>query len=146
MESARLRSLNVATWHDAGTQRVRYEAGRMSAAREFVRPLLRRHDPASLEAAWFLLTPPYAVAALSLVLATGVALLAGGTVVAATAVGLLVLLAGALAVAMLQAGVGPRAWLALVIAPWYLPWKAVVQVRALLSVRRGVTAYGSTPR
>ncbi len=60
VETARLRSLNVATWEAAGDQRIRYEAGRMSAAREFARPLLRRHDLASIEAAWFLLTPPFA--------------------------------------------------------------------------------------
>ena len=41
VESARLRSANVRNWGAASTQRVRYEAGRMAAAREFAGPLLR---------------------------------------------------------------------------------------------------------
>jgi cellulose synthase/poly-beta-1,6-N-acetylglucosamine synthase-like glycosyltransferase len=140
VEDARLRTLNSGSWRAAGTQRVRYEAGRMSAAREFVGPLVRRHDRASLEAAWFLLTPPFAIAALSLVLAITLAALGGSLVVASIGLGLLTVLVGALAVALAEAGAGARTWLALAIAPWYLLWKALVQVRALLSLR-----YGATP-
>ena len=54
-----------------GGQKARYEAGRMAAARAYVPRLLRRRverpRPApALEAAWFLATPPFALAALSL--------------------------------------------------------------------------------
>ncbi len=54
------------TWRAASTQKLRYEAGRISAAREFLVPLLRRRSRAALEAAWFLATPPFATAAASL--------------------------------------------------------------------------------
>lgn len=146
VESARLRSLNVGSWKAAGNQRVRYEAGRMSAAREFVRPLLRRHDKAALEAAWFLLSPPYAVAAFALAVATGLGLLAGATTVALVFGALLVVLALVLFVGLLQARASWMTWLGLAVAPWYLPWKAAIQVRALLSVQRKVEDYGATPR
>ena len=97
VETARLRSLNVATWEAAGDQRIRYEAGRMSATREFARPLLRRHDLASIEAAWFLLTPPFAVAVFCVVAAAALAWLAGATVLAFVGLGCLALLAATLA-------------------------------------------------
>jgi cellulose synthase/poly-beta-1,6-N-acetylglucosamine synthase-like glycosyltransferase len=146
VETARVHSLNVSSWHDAATQRVRYEAGRLSAARAFVGPLLRHRGAAAFEAAWFLCTPPYAVAALLLVVAAGVAAAAGAAALAAAALALLAVLGVGLAVALVQAGVGARTWCALAIAPWYLPWKAVVQLRALVSVRRRVTLYAATPR
>lgn len=146
VEEARLRSLNVSTWHDAGVQRVRYEAGRMSAAREFVVPLLERHDLPSIEAAWFLCTPPYAIAGLSLIAGLTLATLAGTVVLSFVFLALLVLLVLVLVLALLEARVGWRTWLVLLIAPWFLPWKAVVQLRALFSLRRGVRSYGATPR
>ena len=37
---------------------------------------------------------------------------------------------------LVQARAGLRTWLALLAAPWYVAWKAVVQVRALASVLR----------
>ena len=67
----------MASWEAGAEQRVRYETGRMSAAQEFAGPLLRKHDAASLEAAWFLLTPPYAVAVFSVVVAGLLSLAAG---------------------------------------------------------------------
>jgi hypothetical protein len=146
VDNARLRSLGAGSWRVARTQQVRYEAGRMSAAREFAGPLLRKHNRASLEAAWFLLTPPFAVAALSLALATLIAIVAGSAILAGIFGGLLAVLAGALVVGLVEAGAGPRTWLALAVAPWYLPWKALIQLRALLNVRRGVKLYGATPR
>jgi cellulose synthase/poly-beta-1,6-N-acetylglucosamine synthase-like glycosyltransferase len=146
VDNARLRSLGAGSWRVAQTQHVRYEAGRISAALEFAGPLLRRRDRASLEAAWFLLTPPFAVAALSLTLATGLAVVAGSTALTAIFGGLLGTLAGALVVGLLEARVGPRTWLALAVAPWYVPWKALIQLRALVNVKRGVKLYGATPR
>jgi cellulose synthase/poly-beta-1,6-N-acetylglucosamine synthase-like glycosyltransferase len=146
VENARLRSANTGTWSAAGTQRVRYEAGRMSAAKEFVKPLLRKHSAASLEAALFLLTPPFAVGAACLVVGILFAALAGASILMWAEIALFGLLVAALAVALVEARARPRTWLALAIAPWYLPWKAFVQVRALLSVRRGAESFGATPR
>jgi hypothetical protein len=146
VENARLRSANTGNWSAAGTQRVRYEAGRMSAAKEFVKPLLRRHDAASLEAAMFLITPPFAVGAACLVLGILFAALASAWLLMWIEVALLGVLVAALAVALIEARARPRTWLALAIAPWYLPWKAFVQIRALLSVRRGAESFGATPR
>lgn len=146
VERARLRSVNVGSWKAAGEQRVRYEAGRMSATREFVRPLLRRHDTASLEAAWFLLSPPFAVAAFLLVIALAAAFFAGAAVLGWIAVALFVLLCASLGLGLVEARVSGRTWLALVIAPWYLPWKAMVQLRAFGRVAKRSQHYGATPR
>ena len=75
VDTARLRSDAAGSWNAFGGQKVRYEAGRMAAAREYVPRLLRRamrqRDAACLEAAWFLLTPPFALGAVSLVAAAG---------------------------------------------------------------------------
>ena len=56
------------------------------------------------------------------------------------------MLALALVTGLIQARVGPRTWLALSAAPWYLVWKAVVQVRALASVLRRDDYYEPTAR
>ena len=146
VEQARLRSLNAGSWKVAGDQRVRYEAGRMDAARRFVPDLLRRHDRASLEAAWFLMTPPFAAAALSLVAGTTLGVLAGAGWLAGGLGCLLLVLAAALLVGLAEAGAGPRTYLALALAPWYLLWKAAIQVRAVASLGRGVRTYAATPR
>ena len=55
-------------------------------------------------------------------------------------------LALALVTGLIQARAGLRTWLALGTAPWYLAWKAVVQVRALASVLRRDDYYGPTAR
>ncbi len=146
VEKARLRSLNVASWEAGAEQRVRYETGRMSAAQEFAGPLLRKHDAASLEAAWFLLTPPYAVAVFSVVVAGLLSLAAGASVLAWTALAFFVVLAAVLVIALIEAGAGVRTWLGLVIAPFYVPWKAFIQVRAFLKLRRKSEVFGATPR
>ena len=127
VERARLRSLNVSTWHDAGVQRVRYEAGRMSAAREFVGGLLRRHSAATLEAAWFLVTPPFAVAGFLLVLAVAFGLLSGSALLFWVAVGFLAMLAGAVGLGLLEARGGD-------------PYVAVARDRPLLSSLEGAGA------
>jgi cellulose synthase/poly-beta-1,6-N-acetylglucosamine synthase-like glycosyltransferase len=150
VDSARLRSLGASTWGSFGGQKVRYEAGRMAAAREFVPPLIRRamthRDGACLEAAWFLISPPVAVGALLLLVALGLAAVAGAWALAAVfaaAFGLLVL---ALLTGLIQARATRRTWLALCVAPWYLVWKAAVQLRALASVVRRNDYYGPTAR
>jgi hypothetical protein len=146
VESARLRSASVRSWGAAAGQRTRYEAGRVSAAREYLPRLLDRPSPAALEAAWWLATPPFAVAAASLAAGLGVALLAGLTPLAWGLGALLLLLGAVLAVALVQARAGLGTWLALLAAPWYVLWKLGVQARALASVRRGQTTYGPTAR
>jgi len=129
---------------------VRYEAGRMAAARAYVPRLLgraiRRRDAACLEAAWFLATPPFALAVLSLLAASALAVLAGRSTVAAIFAASLVALALTLVCGLVQARAGLRTWLALLAAPWYLGWKAIVQLRALTSVLRRDAYYGPTAR
>ena len=103
-------------------------------------------DAACLEAAWFLATPPFALGVLSLL--TGLALAAGAgawPVAAVLGAGLLTL-SLTLVTGLVQARAGLRTWLALLAAPWYLGWKAVVQVRALASILRRETEYGPTAR
>ena len=108
IESARLRSENVRSWKASSQQRLRYEAGRMSAAREYLVPLLRRHTLASLEAAWYLATPPFAVAIASLAIAAGLAVLSGSLLRAGLLLGLVGILAFDLAIALVQTRAGVR--------------------------------------
>ncbi|HSV66384.1 MAG TPA: glycosyltransferase family 2 protein [Mycobacteriales bacterium] len=145
VESAKLRSANVGNWSAAANQRVRYEAGRMAAAKELGWPLLRARSLAGLEAAVFLLTPPIAVAAGSLLAGATLAWLSGTRAVWVP-VGGLGLLGLAVVTGLVQARAGVRTWLALLAAPWYVAWKVVVQARAWLSLRRPGTQYGATPR
>jgi cellulose synthase/poly-beta-1,6-N-acetylglucosamine synthase-like glycosyltransferase len=150
VENARLRSAGASTWGAFGGQKLRYEAGRMAAAVTYVPQLLRRavrqRDLACLEAAWFLATPPFALTALSLLAGAALsAVVQAWLVTALMGVGLLAL-ALALGTGLVQARAGVRTWLALLAAPWYLAWKAVVQVRALASVVRGDDYYKPTAR
>jgi hypothetical protein len=150
VDRARLRSEGAGTWNAFGSQKVRYEAGRMAAAGAYLPRLLRRgfrrRDVACLEAAWFLATPPFALAALSLL--AGLALSALGQVWPLTVIfgaGLLAL-AFAIVTGLIQGRAGPRTWLALLAAPWYLTWKAIVQLRAVASVLRRDDYYEPTAR
>jgi cellulose synthase/poly-beta-1,6-N-acetylglucosamine synthase-like glycosyltransferase len=150
VERARLRSEGAGSWDAFGGQKVRYEAGRMAAARAYVPRLLRRaareRDLACLEAAWFLATPPFALGALSLLAGTALAGVAHAWVVAAVLGAGLLALALTLVTGLVQGRAGVRTWLALLAAPWYLAWKAVVQVRALASVLRRDDYYPPTAR
>jgi cellulose synthase/poly-beta-1,6-N-acetylglucosamine synthase-like glycosyltransferase len=150
VETARLRSEGASTWDSFGGQKVRYEAGRMAAARTYVPRLLRRafaqRDASCFEAAWFLACPPFALAALSLVLATALAALTGAWVLAALFAAGIVALGLTLVTGLIQARAGLRTWLALLVAPWYVGWKAVVQLRALVSLLRRDRVYGPTAR
>ncbi len=150
VDSARLRSQGASTWGAFGGQKVRYEAGRMSAARAHLPRLLRRalkhHDTACLEAAWFLASPPFALGVLSLLLAGGLTAVAGAWMLTAVFAAGFALLVLALLTGLIQARAGLRTWLALCIAPWYLAWKAVVQLRAVASVLRRDDYYGPTAR
>src|SRR3954452_5047102 len=150
VDRARLRSEGAGTWGAFGGQKVRYEAGRMAAARAYVPRLLRRalhrRDAACLEAAWFLAPPPFALGVLSLLLGTALAAVAGAWVVAAVLGAGLAALALTLVTGLVPARAGLRAFLALLAAPWYLGWTAVVQLRALASVLRRDSYYGPTAR
>jgi cellulose synthase/poly-beta-1,6-N-acetylglucosamine synthase-like glycosyltransferase len=150
VDSARLRSEGAGTWDAFGSQKVRYEAGRMAAARTYVLRLLGRavvhRDAACLDAAWFLATPPFALAVLSILAGLALAAAAGAPLLAALfGAGLLVLVL-VIVTGLIQAGAGLRTWLSLLAAPWYLGWKAVVQLRALASVLRRDDYYPPTAR
>lgn len=150
VDDARLRSDGASTWGTFGGQKLRYEAGRMAAARTYVPQLLsraaRRGDRACLEAAWFLATPPFALGVLSLLLAVALASVAGAWAIAAVFGAGLLALALALVTGLIQARAGLRTWMALFAAPWYVGWKAVVQLRALASVLRRDDYYPPTAR
>ena len=122
----------------------------MAAARAYVPRLLKRavrdHDPAALEAAWFLATPPFALAALSLLAADALAGIAHAWLVTGAFAAALIVLALVVLTGLIQARAGLRTWLALLAAPWYLAWKTVVQLRALASVRRRDDYYPPTAR
>ena len=101
--------------------------GAGSICRRCCAALRRDRDGAALEAAWFLATPPLALAALSLL--AGLAARRGrpewplaATLSAAEACWRWH--AGHRHSGLVQARAGPRTWLALLAAPWYLGWKA----------------------
>jgi cellulose synthase/poly-beta-1,6-N-acetylglucosamine synthase-like glycosyltransferase len=150
VDGARLRSQGAGTWDSFGGQKLRYEAGRMAAARTYFAPVLRRAlargDAACLEAAWDLAAPPFAVSAVALLLGAGLATAAGILTLAAVFGVGLALLALALITGLIQSRARMRTWLALAAAPWYLVWKTVIQLRALASFLRRDDYYGPTAR
>lgn len=150
VDTARLRSQGANTWNDFGGQKLRYEAGRMAAARAYlprlVRQALRRRDLACADAAWFLATPPFAIAVLSLLGGLAFAAAANAWVAAAVCGAGLLVLAAVIVTGLIQARAGARTWLALLAAPWYLAWKAVVQFRAVVSAFRRDDYYPPTAR
>jgi cellulose synthase/poly-beta-1,6-N-acetylglucosamine synthase-like glycosyltransferase len=150
VDAARLRSEGASTWNNFGGQKVRYEAGRIAAARAYLPGLARRAvrggDLACADAAWFLATPPFAVAVLSLLVGLVLASVAQALVLTALLGAGLLALAAVIVTGLIQARVGVRTWLALLAAPWYLAWKTVVQLRAVASVFRRDDYYPPTAR
>ena len=150
VDAARLRSQGASTWGVFGGQKVRYEAGRLAAARSYIPRLVRhaiaRRDASCLEAAWFLASPPFALTALTLLIAGGLAAVAGVSTLAAVFAGAFAMVVLALLTGLLQARADVRTWLALGVAPWYLVWKAVIQLRALVRVIRRDDYFGPTAR
>jgi 1,2-diacylglycerol 3-beta-glucosyltransferase len=131
---ARVRALMPATAAQAGSQRSRWERGRLQMVRERALPLLweglRHRNHLLLDMGFDLLVPPLAELGALIVLWCG--LIAGGTafsllpypavwIVAASAAvtGLLVYILGGLRVA----GAPPEAYTALLRAPFYAVWK-----------------------
>lgn len=146
VDDARLRSANADSWKIASTQKQRYEAGRMTAARTFVPKLLRCGTAAGFEAAWFLVSPPFALAAGLLLLGLVAAALSGVWPIIGVALGALVAMTWCFAVASVQARVGPRIILALACSPFYIAWKLLIQAKAVLGLRGGLKEFGATPR
>jgi cellulose synthase/poly-beta-1,6-N-acetylglucosamine synthase-like glycosyltransferase len=150
VETARLQSEGESSWSTFGGQKLRYEAGRMAAARAYLPRLLRRgihhRDAASLEAAWFLATPPFALGVLSVLAGVALAAIAQAWIVAAVFGAGLLTLALVIVTGLIQARARARTWIALLVAPWYLGWKAVIQLRALASVVRRDDYYPPTAR
>ena len=145
-ESAHLRSESAASVGTASGQRRRWEAGRLLMAREHVGALLRRHDPAAIEAAVHLVTPPFALAALSLA-AGGVLLAAGGGTLLARASALLLgLLIVDLVIALIEARAAIATWFALLTAPAYVLWKLWVHAGAVITVIRREKLFPATVR
>ena len=145
-ESARLRSQNAGSWRTATEQKMRYEVGRLAAAREYVRPVLASRTFAGIEAAWFLVSPPLANALTFLLLALVVGVLFGPVWAVAIVVAAIATLSAAIGLAFVQARLHPRVFLAIAVAPAYLGWKLLVQLRAMLSLRRGPYEFGATER
>lgn len=150
VEGARLRSEGASTWSTFGGQKMRYEAGRIAAARSYLPRLMsrgvRQLDIACLEAACLLATPPFAVAVLSLLAGIALGAVAQAWLLAAVYGAGLLTLALVIVTGLIQARAGLRTWLALLVAPWYLGWKAVVQMRAVASAVRRDEYYPPTAR
>ncbi len=123
LDSATLHSEAARTVRVASGQRLRWEIGRILAAREFLRPLLRRHDRAALEMATHLVTPPLSVAILSLLFGINLGLVAHALVVAILYAAAMGLLGAGVMISLIQARASSRTWLALLAAPWYVVWK-----------------------
>ena len=143
-DGARVRSEGSRRIGAASRQRVRWEAGRLRLARRYLRPLLRARTASAREAALHLATPPLAIAVLFVGAGAGLALAGGSAPVAMVMGGLLGLLGADVAIALTQAGAGAKAWAALALAPAYVPWKAVLQVRAIAD--RGGSPFEPTVR
>ena len=58
----------------------------------------------------------------------------------------LLTLALVIVIGLIQARAGLRTWLALLAAPWYVAWKAIIQLRALASVLRRDDYFPPTAR
>ncbi len=146
VDSARLRSVSAGSWQDASMQKLRHEAGRMTSAREYLWPLVRRGTWMCVDAAWFLATPPLAASTVLLLAGTVLALVVGAWPVAVVTGGLVTVLGLDVLAAMVAARLPVSAYLALLAAPWYLAWKVPVQLRAVVSARRRETYFPAMPR
>lgn len=123
----------------AGSQNMRWEAGRLATVRGQALPLLARgvqtRNAAAIDAAVEQLVPPLSVpvAAAALVAVAGAAL--GATTIALAALACLLLVGAHVAVGLALARTPARTYLALLRAPVYVAWKALLYLRALLGRR-----------
>jgi cellulose synthase/poly-beta-1,6-N-acetylglucosamine synthase-like glycosyltransferase len=134
-DDARVRSGSPRRLRVAGGQRTRWEAGRLRLARRYVLPLLRARTTTSWEAALHLATPPLAVAVLMLTVGCVLAALAGAWPLVWVLAVLTGLIALDVVIALVASQAGIRAWAALALAPGYVLWKGIVQVRAVVAAR-----------
>ena len=146
VDDARLESLSAPSLKAGGQQRIRWEQGRLGAAREFIPKLLKRGTPASVESAILLMTPPFAVAAFLVVLGALIAFLAGSDSIALVLALFAVLLALDVAIALIEARAPLATWLSLVVAPFYIIWKTGLQAVAIVRWRQASEAYEPTSR
>ena len=108
-------------------------------------PVATRPDPASLDAALHLATPPLAVAVMLLVVAAVLGGVAGASAwCRRTRLGGLYGID--VIVALVVARAGARAWAALVMAPAYIVWKVVLQFRAIGASRIADQSFEPTIR
>ena len=145
-DKARLRSLSAPNLAEGSKQRLRWETGRLAAARRFAFALLARGTWPTFEAGLFLLTPPLSVAMLLLISAAALAWWAGWTAVAVGFGTAIFLLALDVVIALVESGASWRTWLALLAAPPYLLWKGGIQVAAFFNLRNAGAAYRPTQR
>jgi hypothetical protein len=145
-DNARLRSLSAPNLAEGSKQRLRWETGRIAAARRFAPRLFSRGTWPAFEAGVFLVTPPLSVAVLLLLLATGLSWWAGWTAATVVFAAGIVLLALDVVIALIESGASWRTWLALLAAPLYLLWKAGIQIAAFINLRNAGRAYRPTQR
>ncbi len=94
----------------------------------------------------FLVSPPFASAAALLVVGTCLALVARSAVATWVGVGALAALLFAFFVGAVQARVGWRVVAALAAAPFFVCWKVLIQLKAILGLRGGLREFGPTDR
>jgi len=146
VDDARLESHSAPTIRSGGAQRIRWEQGRIAAARRYVGPLMRKRSRSSLEAAVLLSTPPFAVAVFLVLVGSGLLFAAGATVAAVVVAIFAALLAVDLAIALVEARAPLATWLSLVVAPFYIVWKVAIQVMAIARSGRASQAWEPTSR
>lgn len=146
VDTARLRSLAAPTLTSGGNQRVRWEVGRLAAARSHSFELFRHGSPTSVEMAILLITPPFAVAAFLLILAAVLSVLASQTLVMVICIAMIIALGVDLAIGLIQTKAPWQTWAALGAAPLYIPWKAALQIVAIARLKSADKAYEPTAR
>jgi cellulose synthase/poly-beta-1,6-N-acetylglucosamine synthase-like glycosyltransferase len=145
-DNARLRSLSAPNLVEGSKQRLRWETGRIAAARRFAPRLLTRGTWPAFEAGIFLVTPPLSIAILLLLMATALSWWAAWTAGAIVFGAAILLLALDVVIALIESEASWRTWLALLAAPPYLLWKGGIQVAAFFNIRNAGTAYRPTQR
>ena len=145
-DAALVRSAATRRLGPASAQRLRWEAGRLHLARQYVIPLLRARTAASIDAALHLAAPPLAVAVTLLAIGAVFAGLAGASVMLIAVAVLLACMAFDVVVALVIARADARAWAALALAPAYILWKVILQFRAIGASRTADQSFEPTVR
>jgi cellulose synthase/poly-beta-1,6-N-acetylglucosamine synthase-like glycosyltransferase len=126
-----------ATLDEAQSQNLRWEAGRLSAARHDVLPLLRQglveRDPVQVDAAVEQLIPPLSVAIGVSGACAAIAAVVGAPLAAGLAGFATVGLAAHVVAGLIAVGAPARTYLALLRAPSYIVWKLALYAKALVA-------------